>query len=541
MSVPSNMNQHGPLASFKATRQVSGASLWDGDPEEVFAIVRSAHDKEVSRGVRDGVRTTVVAQSQLLAEPFRHRAGKVDEFGVVVRMKDVNIVGKCPGTVCGGELLAALGKSHAQSGHTPAPVNGAGQALRGRAKLGEPPWAAACRVRRTAHGARRTACRARRTADPVPARSVRGRRCAPARLERVGGEGRDPAVITELSQPGPALPAVRALVRRCASEAASPEDRLNGCLITNTAAEPAPHDPAAARRVEISWDRIERSTVYTRLILADGPFSLSRSMTASLPPTAVISERPIQSPGGGGAAGLVAVPAPGAGRDVVPAEPDDPGRVGLDLALQRRPDHLATVAVGGGGDPLEALSPEARGDVRRQGNNLLGTPGAVEPAQLVARAGRAFHREPEAALRPGVDALRVVADRSAVRPLDGQRPGDDRRLPRRVDGQDLGVGVRRVGDAVELVRPAGYGGERAERAPSDRRAGGVRGRDDTRGLGAPLPRRKRLTEALTLAEASSSSLGTASRSRDGIGSSPSGPLVVASTCRKTGAVGRLMS
>ncbi|MFJ5227934.1 TetR/AcrR family transcriptional regulator [Streptomyces sp. NPDC088400] len=70
-------------------------------------------------------------------------------------------------------------------------------------------------------------------------------------------EGRDPALLAELSQPGPALPAVRALVRRFASEAASPEDRLTGCLITNTAAELAPHDPAAARRVEISWDRIE--------------------------------------------------------------------------------------------------------------------------------------------------------------------------------------------------------------------------------------------------------------------------------------------
>lgn len=35
-------------------------------------------------------------------------------------------------------------------------------------------------------------------------------------------EGRDPLLLTELSQPGPALPAVRATVRRFASEAASP-------------------------------------------------------------------------------------------------------------------------------------------------------------------------------------------------------------------------------------------------------------------------------------------------------------------------------
>ncbi|RKN39309.1 TetR/AcrR family transcriptional regulator [Streptomyces hoynatensis] len=70
-------------------------------------------------------------------------------------------------------------------------------------------------------------------------------------------ETRDSALLAELSQPGPALPAVRAVVRRFAAEAASPEGRLNGCFVTNTAAELAPHDPAAARRVEISWEHIE--------------------------------------------------------------------------------------------------------------------------------------------------------------------------------------------------------------------------------------------------------------------------------------------
>ncbi|MGW0937725.1 TetR/AcrR family transcriptional regulator [Streptomyces sp. NPDC002666] len=70
-------------------------------------------------------------------------------------------------------------------------------------------------------------------------------------------EMRDPLLLAELSQPGPALPAVRAVVRRFAAEAASPEGRLNGCFVTNTAAELAPHDPAAARRVEISWERLE--------------------------------------------------------------------------------------------------------------------------------------------------------------------------------------------------------------------------------------------------------------------------------------------
>ncbi|MER6953672.1 MULTISPECIES: TetR/AcrR family transcriptional regulator [unclassified Streptomyces] len=70
-------------------------------------------------------------------------------------------------------------------------------------------------------------------------------------------EMRDPFLLAELSQPGPALPAVRAVVRRFAAEAASPERRLNGCFVTNTAAELAPHDPAAARRVEISWEHLE--------------------------------------------------------------------------------------------------------------------------------------------------------------------------------------------------------------------------------------------------------------------------------------------
>ena len=82
-------------------------------------------------------------------------------------------------------------------------------------------------------------------------------------------EMRDPLLLAELSQPGPALPAVRALVRRIAAEAASPDDRPSGCFITNTAAELAPHDPAAARRVEISWERIE-TPLHSALVRARG-------------------------------------------------------------------------------------------------------------------------------------------------------------------------------------------------------------------------------------------------------------------------------
>ncbi|MFC7305670.1 TetR/AcrR family transcriptional regulator [Streptomyces monticola] len=80
-------------------------------------------------------------------------------------------------------------------------------------------------------------------------------------------QSRDPALLHELSQPGPVLPAVRAVVRRFAAEAADGELRLNGCLVTNTAAELAPHDDAAARRVETSWDHVE-TPLYAALVRA---------------------------------------------------------------------------------------------------------------------------------------------------------------------------------------------------------------------------------------------------------------------------------
>ncbi|WP_405853509.1 TetR/AcrR family transcriptional regulator [Streptomyces sp. NBC_00090] len=70
-------------------------------------------------------------------------------------------------------------------------------------------------------------------------------------------ETRDPEIVGELSAPGPALPAVRALVRRFAAQAATEGERLNGCFVTNSAAELAPHDPVVARRVELSWEQIE--------------------------------------------------------------------------------------------------------------------------------------------------------------------------------------------------------------------------------------------------------------------------------------------
>lgn len=70
-------------------------------------------------------------------------------------------------------------------------------------------------------------------------------------------ESTDTVALADLSAGGPALPAVRALVRRFAAEATTDERRLTGCFVTNTATELAPHDTAAARRVERSWEHIE--------------------------------------------------------------------------------------------------------------------------------------------------------------------------------------------------------------------------------------------------------------------------------------------
>ncbi|QCX75008.1 HTH-type transcriptional repressor ComR [Streptomyces sp. YIM 121038] len=70
-------------------------------------------------------------------------------------------------------------------------------------------------------------------------------------------ETREPELLDELSRPGPALPGVRSLVRRFAAEAAAADGRRTGCFITNTAAELAPHDEAADRRVERNWEGLE--------------------------------------------------------------------------------------------------------------------------------------------------------------------------------------------------------------------------------------------------------------------------------------------
>ncbi|HEY7145595.1 MAG TPA: TetR/AcrR family transcriptional regulator [Streptosporangiaceae bacterium] len=69
-------------------------------------------------------------------------------------------------------------------------------------------------------------------------------------------QGLDPILVTRLSQPGPVLPAVRALVRAYATEAAQ-DQRRRGCMVVNAAVELVGRDPQAARLVEASWDTLE--------------------------------------------------------------------------------------------------------------------------------------------------------------------------------------------------------------------------------------------------------------------------------------------
>ncbi|MFI8945400.1 TetR/AcrR family transcriptional regulator [Streptomyces sp. NPDC053750] len=80
-------------------------------------------------------------------------------------------------------------------------------------------------------------------------------------------QGLLPDLLEDLSRPGAALPGVRALVRRYAAEATAEGSRERGCFVTNTAAELAAHDPAAARRVERNWDQLE-TALHTALARA---------------------------------------------------------------------------------------------------------------------------------------------------------------------------------------------------------------------------------------------------------------------------------
>jgi TetR/AcrR family transcriptional repressor of nem operon len=87
-------------------------------------------------------------------------------------------------------------------------------------------------------------------------------------------QSRDPNVVELLSQPGPALPAVRALVTAYAEESIG-DERRRGCLVVNSAVELAGRDPRTARRVAASWDTLE-TALASALIRARAQGELSQ-------------------------------------------------------------------------------------------------------------------------------------------------------------------------------------------------------------------------------------------------------------------------
>ncbi|NED95198.1 TetR/AcrR family transcriptional regulator [Phytoactinopolyspora alkaliphila] len=69
-------------------------------------------------------------------------------------------------------------------------------------------------------------------------------------------QARDQNPVELLSQPGPALPAIRSLIQRYADESAQ-DKRRRGCMVVNAASELVPGDEQVARFVESSWASLE--------------------------------------------------------------------------------------------------------------------------------------------------------------------------------------------------------------------------------------------------------------------------------------------
>lgn len=63
-------------------------------------------------------------------------------------------------------------------------------------------------------------------------------------------------VLERLARPGPALPAIRALMESYVAQDLA-GSRHPGCLVVNTAVELAPRDTGMARKVSSSWDALE--------------------------------------------------------------------------------------------------------------------------------------------------------------------------------------------------------------------------------------------------------------------------------------------
>ncbi|GAA3762187.1 TetR/AcrR family transcriptional regulator [Salinactinospora qingdaonensis] len=92
------------------------------------------------------------------------------------------------------------------------------------------------------------------------------------------GESIVPELLGRLSQPGPALPLVRAVIQDYVDQAADPTD-CRGCFVVNTAVELAPHDPDAARRVASSWTLLE-TALTSALLRAQAQGELGRERDA---------------------------------------------------------------------------------------------------------------------------------------------------------------------------------------------------------------------------------------------------------------------
>lgn len=71
---------------------------------------------------------------------------------------------------------------------------------------------------------------------------------------------RSPDPVEVLSQPGPAVPAVRALVRQYVDDAIG-DEQGRGCMVVNTAVELASRDAVFGRRVAANWDGLETALV----------------------------------------------------------------------------------------------------------------------------------------------------------------------------------------------------------------------------------------------------------------------------------------